>query len=223
MLSTAFPSKNSIMKTKNRQFLIYCLIVIFTLVRYFPYLSQELRQPTCYNTSSLSQYTASPWPFFHRKFGGNLHLDILYVQFKTCAVVMSSGYLLNGSFGEEIDSHDCVLRFNDAPAGGHYARDVGQKTSIRVLGKDGFAKLLSRIEGTTFTKEDRTETFLIRTIHSVPRNVLKKHYPNSPIVQLNQKLPNILQSILKETIAAELGTLPKKIGVTTGSLFYSSF
>uniref|UniRef100_A0A1A7XYS0 Beta-galactoside alpha-2,6-sialyltransferase 2 n=1 Tax=Iconisemion striatum TaxID=60296 RepID=A0A1A7XYS0_9TELE len=53
-------------------------------------------------------------------------------SFKTCAVVTSAGAILHSRLGKEIDSHDVVLRFNAAPTEG-YERDVGSKTTIRII------------------------------------------------------------------------------------------
>ncbi|KAM9850429.1 beta-galactoside alpha-2,6-sialyltransferase 2 [Aulostomus maculatus] len=53
-------------------------------------------------------------------------------RFKTCAVVTSAGAILRSGLGKEIDAHDAVLRFNAAPTEG-YERDVGNKTTIRII------------------------------------------------------------------------------------------
>ncbi|KAF4086807.1 hypothetical protein AMELA_G00088660 [Ameiurus melas] len=62
-----------------------------------------------------------------------LPLERLYGPgFGSCAVVTSAGAILHSGLGKEIDSHDAVLRFNSAPTKG-YERDVGNKTTIRVI------------------------------------------------------------------------------------------
>ncbi|XP_022596084.1 beta-galactoside alpha-2,6-sialyltransferase 2 [Seriola dumerili] len=67
----------------------------------------------------------------------SLPLEQLYRRqekssFKTCAVVTSAGAILRSGLGKEIDTHDAVLRFNAAPTEG-YERDVGNKTTIRII------------------------------------------------------------------------------------------
>lgn len=67
----------------------------------------------------------------------SLPLEQLYQRkgqshFKTCAVVTSAGAILRSGLGREIDTHDAVLRFNAAPTDG-YERDVGNKTTIRII------------------------------------------------------------------------------------------
>ncbi|XP_068428155.1 beta-galactoside alpha-2,6-sialyltransferase 2 [Clinocottus analis] len=52
--------------------------------------------------------------------------------FRSCAVVTSAGAILRSGLGQEIDTHDAVLRFNAAPTEG-YERDVGNKTTIRII------------------------------------------------------------------------------------------
>ncbi|MCB0353459.1 MAG: glycosyltransferase family 29 protein [Bdellovibrionales bacterium] len=50
----------------------------------------------------------------------------------SCAVVGNSGVLLQQEYGPEIDSHDFVIRFNQARTRG-YERRTGAKTSLRIL------------------------------------------------------------------------------------------
>lgn len=60
-------------------------------------------------------------------------------NFNTCAVVTSAGSLKNSNLGSFIDTHDIVLRFNNAPTD-KYAKDVGTKTSLRIVNSQVVAK-----------------------------------------------------------------------------------
>ena len=60
-------------------------------------------------------------------------------HFNTCAVVSSAGSLKGSGLGSFIDTHDIVLRFNNAPTDNH-AKDVGKKTSIRIVNSQVVAK-----------------------------------------------------------------------------------
>lgn len=50
-------------------------------------------------------------------------------KYASCAVIGNSGILLNSNHGELIDSHELVIRLNNARIQG-YQRDVGSKTGI---------------------------------------------------------------------------------------------
>ena len=63
--------------------------------------------------------------------------------FSSCAVVASSGLLLYDRFGEEIDRHNFVVRFNNAPTSG-FEPVVGSKTSLRLLNSQAMLALLRR-------------------------------------------------------------------------------
>ncbi|XP_008182168.1 beta-galactoside alpha-2,6-sialyltransferase 2 isoform X2 [Acyrthosiphon pisum] len=52
--------------------------------------------------------------------------------FGTCAIISNAATLRNSNLGYFIDQHDLVLRFNNAPTKG-YEKDVGSKTTIRIL------------------------------------------------------------------------------------------
>ena len=53
-------------------------------------------------------------------------------KFRSCAIVGNSGDLLRSQFGKSIDSHDVVIRLNQAPIQG-YEKHVGHKSTFRLL------------------------------------------------------------------------------------------
>ncbi|KAA0066939.1 sialyltransferase-like protein 1 [Cucumis melo var. makuwa] len=76
---------------------------------WFDYAAKRIAQlgaDKCYNRSLCEEHLnliLPSKPPFHPR------------QFKTCAVVGNSGDLLKTEFGDEIDSHDAVIRDNEAP------------------------------------------------------------------------------------------------------------
>ena len=58
--------------------------------------------------------------------------DLHEKQFTSCAVVGNGGSNLNANYGDAIDAHDAVFRFNDGPTVG-FENKVGSKTTFRVI------------------------------------------------------------------------------------------
>ncbi|XP_065294727.1 beta-galactoside alpha-2,6-sialyltransferase 2-like [Dermacentor albipictus] len=65
--------------------------------------------------------------------------DFYASQFNSCALVSSAGSMLGSKLGPEIDGHEAVLRFNDAPTAGFEA-DVGARTTARLLNSQVLAR-----------------------------------------------------------------------------------
>lgn len=61
---------------------------------------------------------------------------------RSCALVTSSGHLIGGGRGEEIDGAECVIRMNDAPTVRGYGGDVGRRTSLRVIAHSSMQRVL---------------------------------------------------------------------------------
>ena len=82
-------------------------------------------------------------------------------RFKTCAVVGSAGHLLNSSLGRDIDAHEMVMRFNEAPTAG-FERDVGARTTHRLLpGLGGNPSIRPFIERSVFPRPEREQLIFV--------------------------------------------------------------
>lgn len=64
-----------------------------------------------------------------------------FAPFPKCAVVSNSGVMLAHQYGKEIDSHDAVFRFNNAPIGPEYQDYVGKSETVRVFDHSGFDRI----------------------------------------------------------------------------------
>ncbi|XP_028328626.1 alpha-N-acetylgalactosaminide alpha-2,6-sialyltransferase 3 [Gouania willdenowi] len=65
-----------------------------------------------------------------------LHCDL-------CSIVSSSGQMLGQASGAQIDRSPCIWRMNNAPTRG-FERDVGQRTTLRVVSHTSVPLLLQR-------------------------------------------------------------------------------
>lgn len=75
-------------------------------------------------------------------------------RFATCAVVGNSGSLLETQFGEDIDAHEVVFRFNAGKTEG-YEQFVGYKTTFRILNSpDAKAPFGGELRVTTLRNQD---------------------------------------------------------------------
>ncbi|KAJ1635458.1 glycosyltransferase family 29-domain-containing protein, partial [Pavlovales sp. CCMP2436] len=64
-------------------------------------------------------------------FDGKAHAG-RYKRHATCALVGGAPGLLAADYGQSIDAHDAVVRFNDHPAGGEHTAQVGLRTTHRL-------------------------------------------------------------------------------------------
>ncbi|XP_066266759.1 beta-galactoside alpha-2,6-sialyltransferase 2-like [Branchiostoma lanceolatum] len=103
-----------------------------------PFLSSEARRLLCSLQSAARFRTLPtdepPWKQLgYRDIEARPGLLQLYAGgFRTCAAVMNSGAMLGSQLGKDIDYHDVVLRYNNAPTK-DYKSDVGSKTTMRLM------------------------------------------------------------------------------------------
>ncbi|XP_042077935.1 alpha-N-acetylgalactosaminide alpha-2,6-sialyltransferase 5 isoform X2 [Haplochromis burtoni] len=98
---------------------------------------EQLRRPT-----EASVGVAKPHPPILQGYNSIIDHKPLRMHCHTCTLVTSSGHLIGGGRGEEIDRAECVIRMNDAPTARGYARDVGRRTSLRVIAHSSMQRVL---------------------------------------------------------------------------------
>eukprot|EP00057_Strongylocentrotus_purpuratus_P021115 XP_011675589.1 PREDICTED: alpha-N-acetyl-neuraminyl-2,3-beta-galactosyl-1,3-N-acetyl-galactosaminide alpha-2,6-sialyltransferase [Strongylocentrotus purpuratus] len=94
--------------------------------------------------------TVKPAPPVVRRVQHEGYIDILSGEplrlfCSSCAVVSSSGHLLNTSSGAEIDATECVFRMNNAPVRG-FKNDVGTRTTLRSIAHVNLARSFEKTE-----------------------------------------------------------------------------
>ena len=128
--------------------------------------------------------------------------DLVSAGLNRCAVVGSSGSLLDGALGREIDGHDIVLRFNNAPTVG-YDAFVGSRSDVRILNSHATAAILQRCA--VITKQGLCEP-TPNVSQCCPRGHLVLNSGRDPIVDCFRRAcgkptaPNVLPLLGKHTL-----------------------
>mmetsp|Transcript_30675 Transcript_30675/g.57767 ORF Transcript_30675/g.57767 Transcript_30675/m.57767 type:complete len:418 (+) Transcript_30675:254-1507(+) len=121
-------------------------------------------------------------------------------QFQSCAMVGNAGGLRWSSFGQAIDSHDVVLRLNQAPTNRQYRKFVGSKTTFRMMNRNsvsvystgaymerafplenGVTLVVSRIPGPMFEKLNKR---------------MKAERPDVSVLYLSSHVINLARAIM---------------------------
>nr|XP_046157597.1 alpha-N-acetylgalactosaminide alpha-2,6-sialyltransferase 5-like isoform X2 [Oncorhynchus gorbuscha] len=124
-----------------------------------------------------------------------------------CALVTSSGHLTGSNRGDEIDSTECVIRMNDAPTGGSFQRDVGQRTSLRVIAHSSMQRVLRSRQELLNASQD--SVFLFWGPSSCMRRDGKGLVFNN-LRMVNQLLPKLKVYVISQLKMPQFDELFKK-------------
>ncbi|XP_022103466.1 alpha-N-acetyl-neuraminyl-2,3-beta-galactosyl-1,3-N-acetyl-galactosaminide alpha-2,6-sialyltransferase-like [Acanthaster planci] len=137
----------------------------------------------------------------------------------TCSLVSNSGHILRSRMGDEIDEADCVFRLNAAPTLG-YERDVGRRTTARVVSHRGMRELVSNASTLLDNHPSLTTVFIhgpdhVFLVGSLPKFVsgLSTKYP-----KLDFYRPS---DVMDKELDADYEKYTEKTRISSGTEFSS--
>ncbi|KAI8506884.1 Ras- protein Rab-21 [Branchiostoma belcheri] len=149
-------------------------------------------------------------------------------HYRTCALVGNGGILLKSNCGNEIDSHDYVIRMNMA-ALKNYEQDVGRQTNlsfinwkrIKELGKEITSKKkkkevlqhLTLLNGSVFSYVKLKTKDAISALESL-ETILKNNSLNITVTYSRSNVPLVFTRPLRETF------IPRLKSPTSGLIAY---
>ncbi|KAK1311265.1 hypothetical protein QJS10_CPA08g01505 [Acorus calamus] len=119
-------------------------------------------------------------------------------RYSSCAVVGNSGILLRSEHGRLIDSHEAVIRLNNARAAG-FGRHVGEKTTIAFINSN-ILHLCARREGchcNPYGDAVPIIMYMCQPIHFVDYAVCNASHRESPIVVTDPRFDVLCARIVK--------------------------
>lgn len=122
-----------------------------------------------------------------------------FKRYKTCAIVGNAGHLSLKKYGQYIDNHEFVVRFNVQPVQ-PYAEYVGSKTSLRVANHRRSLALCCRgnfPEGKA--KQNGTGVMIwYPGSQSEIMNNCKRRFPKNPIMKMDLRQAKVLAGAVKD-------------------------
>ncbi|KAJ1271794.1 hypothetical protein BS78_06G153300 [Paspalum vaginatum] len=122
--------------------------------------------------------------------------------YASCAVVGNSGILLAREHGALIDSHDLVVRLNNAPAGeGRFARHVGAKTGLAFLNSNVLSRCTARTAGCRYCRAYGGRvpilTYMCNAAHFVEHAVCSADEGAAPVIVTDPRLDALCARLVK--------------------------
>ena len=141
-------------------------------------------------------------------------------RFGTCAVVGSSGVLLRDRFGAEIDAHDVVLRFNNAPTAGFEAI-VGSRTTLRLLNSHAAAAVLQRCADFSVPARAVNDTCPAGEHSCCPRESVLLNSGRARVAECyrkacNARAPNVKELLRNDSLVRAFERLVSPMTVVSG-------
>ena len=122
-----------------------------------------------------------------------------FKRYKTCAIVGNAGHLSEKKYGEYIDNHEFIVRFNDQPVQ-QYADHVGSRTSLRFANHRRSLALCCRgnfPEGKLKQNGTGVMIWYPGSQNEIMTNC-KKRFPGNPIMNLDLRQGKVLAGAVKD-------------------------